>query len=71
MTTERQPEPSTPDTCRECGADSYVINSRPMGSYRWRIRKCRNPQCGCQWDTYESLVNPDDLPRDVVDSLSA
>jgi transcriptional regulator NrdR family protein len=59
MTDRPTPVLRSPETCRLKHDDSFVVDSRPRGSYRWRLRECR--VCGDRWPTFESLVNPDDI----------
>jgi transcriptional regulator NrdR family protein len=47
-----------------------VVNSRPHPTKRVRQRRCRG--CKATWNTYESLLDPDDLPQKMVrDRFSA
>jgi transcriptional regulator NrdR family protein len=63
--------PSKPETCIHCGADSLVIDSRPHPSHRRRVRRCINVVCRHEWTTYESLIDPDDIPPSLAARLSA
>ena len=41
--------------CPKCGCmESVVVDSRPMGTGRWRRHKCSN--CGAKYNTYENIV---------------
>ena len=61
----------TPERCPECGGDSAVVDSRARATHRWRMRRCLSVTCRHKWETFESLVNPDDLPRQMVERLGA
>lgn len=60
---------SEPEVCRHCGGDSQVIDSRPRAFSRWRVRRCRN--CQASWETFESRIDPEDIPPKLADLLSA
>jgi len=60
-----------PRTCRKCGSQGRVVNSRtdPRG-YRWRRRECK--PCNWRWNTYETTIDPRDVNKDqpiVVEPL--
>jgi transcriptional regulator NrdR family protein len=53
------------EVCPQCkGKQCVVVNSRPHPTKRVRQRRCRG--CKATWNTYESLLDPDDLPQKMV-----
>jgi len=62
----RAPENTDCDAkrCEVCGCTSRVINSRPRKRSYWRVLECL--RCGHQWDTFESRMDPDDLPPKIA-----
>ena len=54
----------SPEKCPDCGAASVVINSRPRATHRLRVRRCI--VCRLSWETYESMISPDDLPSHYI-----
>ncbi|HXG71316.1 MAG TPA: hypothetical protein VNJ04_11990 [Gemmatimonadaceae bacterium] len=60
---------STPEHCPLCHGDQcLVINSRPHPTKRIRRRQCL--RCGQRWNTYESLIDPDEIPPAMLSRLT-
>lgn len=49
--------------CDDCGEPSRVINVRERKLSVWRVHECL--KCGARWDTYESKIDPEDLPASI------
>ena len=46
-----------PETCRACGIEGQVIESRRSNhGYRRRRHEC--PCCGRRWTSYQTILNP-------------
>jgi transcriptional regulator NrdR family protein len=59
----------SPESCPLCHGDSEVIDSRKRTTHRWRMRRCL--RCLERWETFESRIDPDDLPQKMADRLNA
>jgi hypothetical protein len=55
--------------CGACGCTSKVIAGKPRVLAYWRVRECL--RCGHQWDTFESRLDPDDIPAAMLARLKA
>lgn len=59
------------EVCPQCGSKrkALIVNSRPHPNKRVRRRQC--PTCKHRWDSYESFVDPDELPPQMRDRFTA
>lgn len=50
----------SPEQCPKCGSvENEIIRTRIAdGGFRYRRRKCRNPECLRRWNTYETVIPP-------------
>lgn len=55
-----------PKRCPLCGKPGRVLEARAVTGYVRRRRKCGS--CKHRWNSYETIVNPHDLPKKLVDS---
>lgn len=68
-----------PQRCKVCGKSGHVIGSRMvkrMGrgherhgaglSYRWRRYACTALGCRYRWTTFETLIDPAELPEKFI-----
>jgi transcriptional regulator NrdR family protein len=55
-----------PKACPFCKKTGRVLEARVVKGYVRRRRKCST--CKHRWNSYETIVNPHDLPKNVIDT---
>lgn len=58
------PDPKRCPICRE--KRTRVVDSREVRGYIRRRRRCG--QCKRDWETYETIVDPRDLPKNLIEA---
>ena len=54
--------------CEVCGCRSRVVDCRPRPLSYWRVLECL--RCQHRWDSYESRIDPDDIPPSLMARLT-